>query len=167
MVFVMFMLGVGFRSKTIKPRPNSDLTLGIGLEVLKISWQVILMNLFLYYVMVISPITCRASAAVGLDGSARKPYLLKRCSLNLESFSSACSSSSNFFLREFLNSSWRIWCFRFFWIRLYLLFLGGSSPFTLFSTLMSHSLRFWCSGSWCLALLVRWTYCNCIIYCLA
>ena len=77
MVFVVFMIGVGFCRQILKPRPKSDLTLGIGLEFLHISWKVILMNLLWYSVAVISPITCHASATVGLDGSARNPSLLK------------------------------------------------------------------------------------------
>ena len=114
---------------------------------------------------VISLITCRASAVVCLDGSTRKPYLMKRCSLNIESRSSACSSSSNFCLREFLNSNWRIWCFRLCLIRLYLCFLVGSFPFTFPFPSILHYLKFWCSWSWCLALLVRWIYCHFLISC--
>ena len=65
MVFVMFMLGVSFCRLKLKPRPKSDLTPGIGLKFLQISMQIILTNLFLYYVTVILSITCRASSAVG------------------------------------------------------------------------------------------------------
>ena len=127
----MFMLGVGLRRQKLKTRPKSDLTLGIGLEVWQISWQVILLNLFWYSVMVISPITCCASVFVGLDGSARKASLLKICSLNIDSCSSTCYSSSNLSLWGFLNCSWRICCFRLFWIRLDLPLLGGSFRFPL------------------------------------
>ena len=105
MVFVMFILGVDFCRQKLKPRPKSDLTLGIGLEVCQIPWKVILLNLFWYSVTIISPITRRPSDVVGLDGSARKQYLLKICSLNLESRSIACHSFSNLCLREFLSSS--------------------------------------------------------------
>ena len=45
----MFTLVVGFCRQILKPRPKSDLTLGIGLEVWQISWQVILLNLFLVF----------------------------------------------------------------------------------------------------------------------
>ena len=65
MVFAMFMLRVGLRRQKLKPRPKSDMTLGIGLKFLQISMQIILTNLFLYYVTVILSITCRASSAVG------------------------------------------------------------------------------------------------------
>ena len=104
MVFVIFMLGVVLVRQKLKPRPKSDMTLGIGLEVLQISWQVILLNLFWYSVTVISPITRHASAVVDLFGSASNPSRLKRLSLNLESRSSDFSFSSNFCLLEFLNS---------------------------------------------------------------
>ena len=103
MVFFVFMLGVDFCRQKLKPIPKSDLTLVIGLEVWQISWPVILLNLFWYYWTIISPITRRPSAVVGLDGSARKPSLLKRCSLNLKSRSSARSSYSNISCRSFLN----------------------------------------------------------------
>ena len=154
MVFVMFMLGVGLRRQKLKPRPKSDLTLGIGLEVWQISCQVILLNLLCYHLTVISPITHLALAVFGLVGFASNPSRLKRCYLNLESRSSAFSFSNNFCLLEFLNSCWQIWSFRLCWIHLYFLFLGSYLPF-LFS-LRSLSLRFWCSGSWWSALLVVW-----------
>ena len=99
------MLGVGLRCQKLKPRPKSDLTLGIGLEVWQISWQIILLNLFWYSVTVISPITGRTSAVSGLDGSTRNPPLLKICSFNLESSSSASSSSSNFSCGSFLTTA--------------------------------------------------------------
>ena len=143
-----------FCRQKLKPRPKSDLTLGIGLEVWQISWQVILLNLFRYSVTFISPISCRVSAVVGLDGSTRKPYLLNRCSLSIESRSITCSYSSNFWLQEFINPCWRIWCFRLCWIHLDFLLLGVSYPFTFSFPLISHSLGFWCSGYWWLALLV-------------
>ena len=151
MVFVIFMLGVGLRRQKLKPRPKSDLTLGIGLEVWQISWKVILLNLFWYSVMVISPINCCASYYVGLDGSTNNPYLLKRFSLNLESHSRACFSSSNFFLQDFLNSCWRIWCFCLCWILLYLLFCGGYLPFSFrfhFPLMSLVSMGFWCLEFW-------------------
>ena len=131
MVFVMFMLGVGFSRQKLKPRIKIDQNLGIGLEVWQISWQVILLNLFWYSVKVISPITRCASVFVGLDGSARKASLLKICSLNIDSCSSTCYSSSKLSLWGFLNCSWRICCFRLFWIRLDLPFLGGCFRFPL------------------------------------
>ena len=101
----MFMLGVRFCRNKLKPRPNSDLNLGVGLEVWQISWQVILLNLFWYYVTFNSPITCRTLAIIGLDGSTRKTSLLNRCSLNLESRSSARSSYSNVSCRSFLTAA--------------------------------------------------------------
>ena len=45
---------------------------------------------------VISPITRQTSAVVGLEGSTRKPYLIKILFMNIGSPSSACFSSSNF-----------------------------------------------------------------------
>ena len=152
MVFVMFMLGVGFRSKTIKPRSNSDLALVIGLYVWQISWQVVLLNLRYYSLMFISPITRCASSYIGLDGSTNNSSLLKRFYLNLESHSRACFSSSNFCLQNFLKSGWRIWCFRIFWILLDLLFCGGSLPFLFcfpFPSMSLVSLGFWCLEFWC------------------
>ena len=113
--------------------------------------------------MVISPITRCASSYLGLNGSRRKPYLLKICSLNLESRSIACHSFSNLCLREFLSYSWRIWFFHLCWIRLFFCFLVGSFPFPSPLPLMSHSSGFWCSGSWCLALLVCCIYCHFLI----
>ena len=105
------------------------------------------MNLFWYYVTLISLITCLASAAVGLDGLTRKPSLLKIFSLNPESLSSACSSSINFFLPEFLNSIWRIWCFYLCWIHLDFLFLGGSLHLIFpFPSTYLISLGFWWLG---------------------
>ena len=162
MVFVIFMLGVGLRRQKLKPRPKSDLTLGIGLEVWQISWQVILLNLFWYSVTVISLITSHASAVVGLFGSASNPSRLKRFSLNLESRSSAFYFSSNLCLLEFLNSCWRIWYFRFGWIRLDLLFLGGSFPFTFTFPLPSEVafFRVLVLGSWCSAVLVGFISCH-------
>ena len=129
------MLGVFFCRQKLKPRPTTDLTLGIGLEVWQILWQIILLNLFWYSVTVISPITCHTLTVVGLYGSASNPYLLKRFSLNLDSSSSAFSSWSNFWLREFLNSSWQTWWLRLCWIRLDLLLLGGSIPFHFFPSM--------------------------------
>ena len=152
-----------FRQK-LKPRPKSDLNLGIGLELWQISWEVILLNLLWYSVAVISTINCRASAVVDLDESASMPYLLNIFSFNLDSRSSACSSSSNFFLRVFPYSSWRIWCFHLCWIRLDFIFLCGSSPFIFPFSLMSNSSGFWCSGSWCSALLVCWIYFHFFIF---
>ena len=152
----MFIFVVGFCRQKLKHKPKSDLTLGIGLEVWKISWQAILLNLFWYSAAVISPITRRPWAVVGLYGATWKSHLIKRSFLNLESRSSACYSSSNFCLREFLNSSWRIWCFHICWICLYFCFVGISFPFTFLFPLMSHSSGFWCSGSWCSALLFGW-----------
>ena len=125
----MFMSGVVFCRQKLRPRPKSDMTLGIGLEVLQISWQVILMNLFWYYVTVILSITFRDSAAVCLHMSVRKSYLfLNIFSLNPEDRSSAYFSSSNFCFRGFLNSRLRVWCFRLCCIRLDFPLRGGCFP---------------------------------------